>query len=95
LFEGRRVSSYFEGAVFGSIIKGSPWFGKVKGLLVYEMDPGSPAWSSGLRKGDVIVSINRKTVESKSDMAKALNGAGDSILLNLRRGNRALFTVIQ
>lgn len=95
LFEGRRINPNFEGAVFGSIIKGSPWFGKVKGLLVYDMDPGSPAWLSGLRKGDIIVSINRQTVESKNDMVEALEGAGDSILLNLRRGNRALFTVIQ
>jgi len=96
LFEGRRVSAHFDGALFGSIVKGSTWFGKIKGLLVYDIDQGSAAWLAGLRKGDVVVSVNRQVVVSKKEMLAALKKSSkDGILLNIRRGNRALFTIVQ
>ncbi len=95
LFEGRRVAEQFEGAKFGAITKSSKWHGKLTGLLVYAVDPGSNAWLSGLREGDVIVSVNRQSVTTKREMEAALKLSSENILLNIRRGNRALFTVVQ
>ncbi len=95
LFEGRRVSSHFEGALLGAITKSSSWHGKVAGVLVYDVSANSAAWLAGLRKGDVIVSVNRQGVTTRTEMVDAIKISPDSILLNIRRGNRALFTIVQ
>lgn len=94
-FEGRGLSRRLEGAVFGSIAENSPLYGQVEGLLLLEVVGGSPAWQSGLRQGDLIVSVNRQRVTSREEMERALKLSGEAILLNLRRGNRALFVIIQ
>ena len=60
-----------------------------------EVEQGSPAWRSGLRKADVIVSVNRQSVATQEEMEKALNLSSRSILFNVRRGNRALFMLVQ
>ena len=39
----------------------------VKGAVITEVDPNSPAFEAGLREGDVIVEINRKPVKSAQD----------------------------
>jgi serine protease Do len=46
----------------------------VKGAVVERVVPGSPADNAGLQEGDVIVSVNRKPVQSASDAKEALSG---------------------
>ena len=60
-----------------------------------DLAPGSPAWAAGLRKDDVIVSVNRRPVESLADFQKAARGNNRGLLLNIRRGDGALFILIQ
>ncbi len=83
----RLRGAYFETAATGS--------GMDSGVIVTRVEPDSPAASSGLRAGDVIISINREKITDTKDMNRALERAGGVLLIKLIRGNRMLFIVIQ
>ncbi|MGD8795486.1 MAG: DegQ family serine endoprotease [Thiohalophilus sp.] len=87
---GEKLHAHLTGAKFGDIPEGHPLHGQVEGVLVSEVKQGSPAWNAGLRPGDVIVSVNRKPVKSVDQMRKVI-GNSEQLLLNIRRGNGALF----
>lgn len=93
--EGKRINSRLEGATFAAIEEGNPDFGRLKGIIVLDVVPGSPAWASGLRKNDVIVSVNRQAVTNLAEFRKAANIQSRGLLLNIRRGDGALFILIQ
>ena len=57
--------------------------------------PGSPAWAAGLHKDDVIVSVNRQAVTTLDEFRQIAQGNGRGLLLNIRRGDGALFILIQ
>jgi serine protease Do/serine protease DegQ len=63
------------------------------GVVVTAIAPGSDAARAGLERGDVIVSVNRKPVDSPEEVRAAISNADDDvpILLNVRRGEGALF----
>ena len=87
---GKAVHKKLKGAQFGNIEEGSRLYGRIEGVVVIEVKPGSPAASAGLRKGDVIVSANRKKIKNLTEFKKAIKKSR-KLLLNLRRGNSALF----
>jgi len=60
--QARDIDARLNGAVFGAIEEQSPLYGQVEGVQVLEVQPGSPAARTGLRKGDVITSVNRQPV---------------------------------
>jgi S1-C subfamily serine protease len=62
--------------------------------LLAEVEPGSPAWRNGLRKGDIIVSANRQPIESVDQLQQIASGS-QTLLLNLQRGNGALFLYLK
>jgi len=93
--EGKRINPRLQGATFGAIAEGSPDYGHLKGIVVVNLAPGSPAWAAGLRKDDVIVSVNRRPVASLAEFQKAARGSHRGLLLNIRRGDGALFILIQ
>ena len=47
----------------------------LKGVIITHVRPGSPAYSKGLRRGDVIREINGKEIESIEDYREALKEA--------------------
>nr|HQV33371.1 PDZ domain-containing protein [Calditrichia bacterium] len=69
----------------------------LKGALVTQVQPGSPAAEAGLRTGDLILRVNRKSVGSAGEAKELLaNSPSDKpILLQVRRGNGSLFIVIE
>ncbi len=83
------------GAVLGRIEPGHPLAGKVEGVEVIDVERDSPAARAGLRKGDIIISVNRRLVKSVEDVRRAAKKSKHGILLNIRRGNGALFLVIR
>jgi S1-C subfamily serine protease len=68
----------------------------IKGLVVTDVDPTGPAAEAGIDKGDVILEINRQTVETFEEAKAALDKAGDkSSLLLVARGGRTIYITVQ
>jgi serine protease DegQ len=66
-----------------------------QGVEVTDVTQRSPAASIGLRKGDVIVGINRLKINNLSDFAKAMKAHGEVMALNIIRGNSSLYLVLR
>ncbi|XP_028852453.1 serine protease HTRA1 isoform X2 [Denticeps clupeoides] len=64
------------------------------GVYVYEVIPGTAAYSAGLSNHDVIISINGQTVQSTEDVSEAVQ-SGDPLSVVVRRANEdVVLTVI-
>jgi len=84
-----------DGVIISELGSDHRYFGKVEGIHVVDVQRGSPAWRSGLRKGDVITSVNRQTVKDVQMFLKKVGGKEESLLLRILRGNAAAFIVIK
>jgi len=66
-----------------------------KGVIVTDVEQGSPAWMSGLRPDDVVVSVNRKPVKSAEDVSEALSEGNRQTALFLKRDGQDVLVVVQ
>ncbi len=89
------INTRLEGVTINELRSDHRYFGKVEGIHVVNVQRGSPAWRSGLRKGDVITSVNRQTVKDVPIFLKLVNGKDGPLLLRILRGNAAAFIVIK
>lgn len=66
------------------------------GLVIADVDPGSPAAQAGLQEGDLIVEVNRKRVTQVSELQSAVAASRKegSILLLVKRKNLSLFVAL-
>jgi serine protease Do len=67
------------------------------GVVVASVQPQSAAAEAGVRRGDVILEVNRKRIVSVSafqTLIEQLKG-GDNVLFLLRRGNDSLFLALK
>ncbi|MFA7618974.1 MAG: DegQ family serine endoprotease [Thiohalomonadaceae bacterium] len=92
--EGEKIHPRLAGAVVGDIVEGMPYYGKLKGVVVLEVAPASPAWRAGLRAGDVIMSANRQPTTDLGSLRKAVGKSRD-LLLNIQRRGAAMFLVLR
>jgi serine protease Do len=71
--------------------------GDVKGVVVTAVESGSPAEDAGLRRGDIILEVNRQTVEDVDDYRKALRAGekGKNVLFLVRRGENTIFLAVK
>ena len=84
-----------EGVVLGPLTPESPLYDELKeGVLVIEVEMDTPAWNAGLREGDVIIEVNRREVKTTDDILAALESSEPPLLLNVRRGEGALFILV-
>jgi serine protease Do len=67
-----------------------------EGVLVSEVEPGSPAFRSGIQRGDIITRVNRQPVRTPQEASRALGQVrpgATAFLLVLRGGQEQFFTV--
>jgi serine protease Do len=66
----------------------------VRGVVVTNVDVASDAYEAGLRRGDVIQSVNRRPVTSVREFEAAV-GRGQTVLLLVNRGGATRFIAIE
>lgn len=67
------------------------------GVVITEVDRNSSAFQEGFRPGDVVLSINRRAIQSVGDIQTQLENVrkGEFVLFRLQRGNNAFFRTLR
>jgi serine protease Do len=70
---------------------------RAEGVVVSAVDPGSAADEAGIRRGDVILEVDRKPIRNIDEYKKSLAGIrkGKGVLLLVRRGESTLFLALK
>ena len=78
-----------------------PWLGVMMqdtrfGVLFSRIFPRSPAYDGGLMAGDLLLSVDKRTIRSGAELSSLirLSEAGDEITLELLRGKEKITKVI-
>lgn len=82
------------GASFGDIEQGSPYYGKINGVVIYDVKRNSPAARAGLKTNDIITSVDKKSVTTLAEF-KSLVQHTKPLLFNMIRNQRAMFLVLR
>jgi serine protease Do len=65
-----------------------------QGVVVTEVRPSSPAAEAGLRRGDVIQEVNRKSVRNTSDFERAVTASKEETLLLVNRRGSTMYLAV-
>ena len=67
-----------------------------QGLVVQNVQDGSPAADAGFERGDVIVEVNKKPVKSVADLKETVDkhGKGKPMLFRIQRQDASLFLTV-
>ena len=65
------------------------------GVVVVQVEAGSPAAEAGLRRGDVILEVGQAPVEGAEDLRSQLDEAGKGVLLFVRRGEVTSYVALK
>lgn len=77
-----------------SRLEGAAFANSRNGVRVVDVTPDSPAYRSGLRKGDIITGVNRKTVRTADELEKTLaESTRQSALFVIRDGQELVIVV--
>jgi serine protease Do len=66
----------------------------LRGVVVSRVEPNSPSSRAGLRRGDVIVAANRRTISSVAVFRKLMKKSEGEVLLRLKRGSSSVFVIL-
>ncbi|MGH7830001.1 MAG: PDZ domain-containing protein, partial [Candidatus Binatia bacterium] len=70
---------------------------RTTGVVITSVQPQSVASEAGLRRGDVILEVNRRSIGSIAEFRKTLDAAkpGTNLLFLIRRGDDNLFLALK
>jgi serine protease Do len=69
---------------------------RTSGVVITDVEAGTPAERAGLSRGDIIQEINRRQVTSLRDFEQLTRGLGNQpVLLLINRGGNTIFAVVQ
>lgn len=68
-----------------------------KGLIITDLDPAGAAADAGLRRGDIILEVNQKPVETIAEFRKKVEEteAGEMMLLLVKRREGSLYVAVE
>ena len=84
------------GALTGDVARRLRAPADTQGVLVSDVEQGSPAFRQGLTRGDIITQVNRKPVRTPQEAGRALGqvpSGGTAFLLVMRGGQEQFFTI--
>ncbi|QWG21732.1 DegQ family serine endoprotease [Bradyrhizobium sediminis] len=90
-FQGGQVNPLLDGATFGPVTGDT----SIRGVEVISVQAGRKAARAGLRKGDIITSVNQKAVAGPDEFAEQAKASPKRLLLALIRDGHAHFLVVQ
>jgi len=91
--DGQRFSKRLAGALLGVVEDDSR--AKQTYLYVFDVKSGSAAWYGGLRKGDLILSVNKRRVRTLEELPQVVRSKEAPLLLSVQRGRQALFIMMK
>jgi len=70
---------------------------RAEGVVITAVEPGSPGDEAGLRRGDVVLEMDRKPIRTLEDYRKAIGESkkGKGMLFLVRRGDNTLFLALK
>ena len=68
-----------------------------QGVLISDVEPGSPAEIAGLRSGQLIEEVNKKQVQNLKQLKQALDESknNEQMLLRVRAGEHSQYVVLR
>lgn len=68
-----------------------------KGIIITNVQPGSIGWEAGLRRGDIILEVNREQISGLDEYRKAIDSIkkGDSALLLVKRDKNTVYVALK
>ena len=91
--DGQRFSKRLAGALLGVVEDDSR--AKQTYIYVFDVKRESAAWYGRLRKGDLILSVNKHKVRSLDELAQVIQSKDSPLLLNIQRGREAFFVLMK
>jgi S1-C subfamily serine protease len=65
-----------------------------EGVVIAEVEDGSPASRVGFRKGDLILAVNGERVSASKDLERVLRGGSQMWRITINRGGQVLTSVL-
>ena len=91
----KAVNPLLDGVEVKDIETDNPYYGRLSGVVVDDVERGSDAWRNGLRSGDIITSVNHIVVHDMKEFLLISEKQQGNMLLRIVRGNTAAFLVIK
>lgn len=90
-----KINPRLQGIVFSEIKKNMPEYGKVSGIKVLKISKDSKAYYIGIRKNDILLSINNIPVKKIKDL-EIVAGVNDSeLVVHVQRRDRTAFLLLK
>ena len=93
--QGSARNPRLDGVTLSDIDEEHPHHSRVKGAIIAKIKRGSRGWSSGLRTGDIITSVNHQPVADLEAFLNLVDKLEGALLLRVLRGEAAAFLVIK
>lgn len=89
--QGGDLSPLLDGVVLGQAVRNT----QASGVEIISVRSGSKAADAGLRKGDIIVSVNQEPVAGLDDLSTKVKRDASQLLINVLRNGSALFILLE
>lgn len=87
--DGGAISPILKGARLGDLVNKSPR-GHTIAVAVGTVTQNSPAWTTGLREGDILLQVNRKRVRNIQELSSVLDRSRSLYRLLIQREDRLI-----